>query len=168
MKTHVLWASVCVLVLIITSFFVHRQQDLKVKNLTEKNQILEENIKKMNQKEIDGSASKNKAFFEAFFNYSDADKRFDDVKKLTTKKGLDYAFPSRTNENHTVSVQSELLSLESYSKNIDESSELFLNVVELATTANSVTTNQTLIVQTTLKKVNNEWLVDDVQIKGNG
>lgn len=44
----------------------------------------------------------------------------------------------------------------------------FLNVVELATTANSVTTNQTLIVQTTLKKVNNEWLVDDVQIKGNG
>lgn len=54
MKTHVLWASVCVLVLIITSFFVHRQQDLKVKNLTEKNQILEENIKKMNQKEIDG------------------------------------------------------------------------------------------------------------------
>ncbi len=46
-----------------------------------------------------------------------------------------------------------MLSLESYSKTIDESYELFLNVVELATTANSVITNQTLIVQTTLKKV---------------
>ncbi|RHJ06985.1 hypothetical protein [Bacillus sonorensis] len=168
MKIHVLWASVCVCVLMITAFFVHRQQDLKIEKLKEKNEILEENIKKLNQKEIGNSASENKAFFETFFNYSDADKRFEDVKKLTTKKGLDYAFPSRTNEKHTVSVQSELLSLESYSRKIDESRELFLNVVELATTANSVTTNQTLILQTTLKKVNNEWLVDDVQVKGNG
>ncbi|ATH94151.1 hypothetical protein ACH95_01690 [Bacillus glycinifermentans] len=168
MKIHVVWASVCVFIFMITAFFVHRQQDLKVENLKEKNQVLEETIKKLNQKETENSASENKAFFEALFNYSDVDKRFEDVKKLTTEKGLDYAFPSRTNERHTVSIQSELLSLESYSRKVDESRELFLNVVELATTANSVTTNQTLIVQTTLIKVKDEWLVDDVQVKGNG
>ncbi|KRT94559.1 hypothetical protein AB447_214360 [Bacillus glycinifermentans] len=121
---------------------IHRQQDLKIENLKEKNQDLEETIKKLNQKKIQkNSASENKALFEALFNYSDVDKRFEDVKKLTTEKGLDYAFPSCTNEKHTVSIQSELLSLESYSRKVDESRELFLNVVELAATANSVTTN---------------------------
>ncbi|MED2942852.1 hypothetical protein P4282_10265 [Bacillus swezeyi] len=168
MKTHVVWASMCVFVFMITAFFVHRQQDLKIENLKRKNQVLEENIIKMNQKEAEGSASKNQAFFEAFFNYSDVDKRLESVRRLTTKRGLDYSFPSRTDEKHIVSVQSELLSLESYSKKNDESHVLFLNVVELATTANSVTSNQVLIVQTTLKKVNNEWLVDNVQVKGNG
>lgn len=65
-------------------------------------------------------------------------------------------------------MQSELLSLESYSKSLDESHELFLNIVEIGTTANSVTTNQVLIVQTTMKKEKNGWLVDNVQVKGNG
>lgn len=65
-------------------------------------------------------------------------------------------------------MQSELLSLESYSKPLDESHELYLNVVEIATTANSVTMNQVLIVQTTMKKEKDGWLVDNVQVKGNG
>lgn len=65
-------------------------------------------------------------------------------------------------------MQSELLSLESYSKSLDESHELFLNIVENATTANSVTTKQVLIVQTTMKKEKDGWLVDNVQVKGNG
>lgn len=50
MKIHVVWASVCVFIFMITAFFVHRQQDLKVENLKEKNQVLEETIKKLNQK----------------------------------------------------------------------------------------------------------------------
>ncbi|MCY8186081.1 hypothetical protein MOC31_21330, partial [Bacillus inaquosorum] len=37
-----------------------------------------------------------------------------------------------------------------------------------AATANSVTTNQVLIVQTTMKKEKDGWLVDNVQVKGNG
>ncbi len=94
----------------------------------------------MNLIESTSSASENKAFFEAFFNYSDIDKRYEIVKKHTTGKGFDYTFPSRLDQKHTVSVQSELLSLESYSKPLDEFHELFLNIVEVATTANSVTT----------------------------
>jgi S-adenosylmethionine:tRNA-ribosyltransferase-isomerase (queuine synthetase) len=114
------------------------------------------------------SASENRAFFDAFFNYSDIDKRYEKVRKVTTEKGFDFAFPSRSDQKHTVSVKSELLSLESYSKKIDDSHELFLNVVEVAIKANSVTTNQTLIIQTSLIKEKNKWLVDDVQVKGIG
>ncbi|MCY8522933.1 hypothetical protein [Bacillus atrophaeus] len=113
-------------------------------------------------------AAENHAFFEAFLNYSDINKRYQVVKKFTTEKGFDYAFPSRSDKKHSISVQSKLRSLESYSKPIDDSTELFLNVVEVSTTANSVTTQQVLIVQTKMKKEKNKWLVDDVQVKGNG
>ncbi|MED1229833.1 hypothetical protein P4T89_20505, partial [Bacillus nakamurai] len=83
-------------------------------------------------------------------------------------RGFDYAFPSRSDKKHSISVQSKLRSLESYSKPIDDSNELFLNIVEVSTTANSVTSQQVLIVQTKMKKEKNKWLVDNVQVKGNG
>lgn len=114
-----------------------------------------------------GSDSENRAFFEAFFNYTDIDKRYEKVRKVTNEKGFNFAFPSRSDQKYTVSVKSELLSLESYSKKIDDSHELYLNVAEVAITANSVTTNQTLIIYTSLIK-EKKWLVNDVQVKGNG
>lgn len=140
----------------------------KIELLNKRNELQKEKIEELNQTMNEGSASENRVFFEAFFNYSDIDKRNEKVRKVTTEKGFDYAFPSRSNQKHIVSVKSELLSLESYSKKIDDSHELFLNVVEVAITANSVTTNQTLIIQTSLIKEKNKWLVDDVQVKGNG
>ncbi|MEC1264179.1 hypothetical protein P9C50_05590 [Bacillus subtilis] len=166
MKTHIAWASACLLILL-TGFFANEQQTYKIEKLKDKNEVLTEKIKEINHIESTSSASGNKAFFEAFFNYSDIDMRYETVKKYTTGKGFDYAFPSRSNQKHTVSVQSELLSLESYSKPLDGSHELFLNIVEIATTANSVTTNQVLIVQTTMKKYKNLWKVDNVQVKAN-
>ncbi|KAF2421410.1 hypothetical protein ACMXZI_01800 [Bacillus subtilis] len=168
MKTHIAWASSCLLLILLTGFFTNGQQTYKIEKLKDKNEVLTEKIKELNHIESTSSASENKAFFEAFFNYSDIDKRYETVKKHTTGKGFDYAFPSRSDQKHTVSVQSELLSLESYSKPLDQSHELFLNVVEISTTANSVTTNQVLIVQTTMKKEKDGWLVDNVQVKGNG
>lgn len=69
---------------------------------------------------------------------------------------MDYAIPSRSREKHSASVLIELCSLESDSKPIDDSHELFLNIVEVATTANSVTSHQVLIVQTTMKKEKNK------------
>ncbi|MEC1900723.1 hypothetical protein [Bacillus atrophaeus] len=168
MKTHIRWASFCLLVFMVTAFWIYGQQDYKVEKIKDKNQVLTEKVKELSHAESVDGASENKAFFEAFFNYSDIDKRYETVKRHTTGKGLDYAFPSRSSEKHSVSVQSELRSLESYSKPIDDSNELFLNIVEVATTANSVTSHQVLIVQTTMKKEKNKWLVDDVQVKGNG
>ncbi|WP_394356307.1 hypothetical protein [Bacillus changyiensis] len=148
-------------------WFIHLSNKGEIEILTKKNEVQKKKIEQLNIRD-EGGALKNKKFFEAFFNYNDIDKRYEDIKKLTTNKGYDYAFPSRTDQKHTVSIKSELLSLESYSKKIDDSHELYLNVVELATTANSVTSNQILIVQTTLKKVNYEWMVDEVHVKGNG
>ncbi|MBA5715630.1 hypothetical protein DT035_12550 [Bacillus subtilis] len=168
MKTHIAWVLACLLLVMVTGFFTNGQQTYKIKKLKDKNEVLTEKIKELNHIESTSSASENKAFFEAFFNYSDIDKRYEKVKKHTTEKGFDYAFPSRSDQKHTVSVQSELLSLESYSKPLDQSHELFLNFVEISTTANSVTTNQVLIVQTTMKKEKDGWLVDNVQVKGNG
>jgi len=140
----------------------------KIESLNKQNEIQKKKIEEMNQIMNKGSASENRTFFEAFFNYSDIDKRYEKVRKITTEKGFDFAFPSRSDQKNTVSVKSELLLLESYSKKIDGSNELFLNVVEVAITVNSVTTNQTLIIQTSLIKEKNKWLVDDVQVKGNG
>ncbi|MDW7614297.1 hypothetical protein SC499_06045 [Peribacillus simplex] len=141
----------------------------KIESLNKQIELQKKKIEELNQTMNEGSASENTAFFEVFFNYSDNDKRYEKVRKVTTVKGFDFAFPSRGEQKkHTVSVKSELLSLESYSKKIDGSHELFLNVVEVAITANSVTTNQTLIIQTSLIKEKNKWLVDDVQVKGNG
>ncbi|MED1937929.1 hypothetical protein P4V25_17860 [Bacillus subtilis] len=168
MKIHIAWASACLLLILLTGFFTNGQQTYKIEKLKDKNEVLTKKLKELNHIESTSSASENKAFFEAFFNYSDIDKRYETVKKYTTEKGFDYAFPSRSDQKHTVSVKSVLLSLESYSKPLDESHELFLNVVEIATTANSVTTNQVLIVQTTMKRVEEGWLIDNVQVKGNG
>lgn len=140
----------------------------KIESLNKQNELQKKKIEDLNQTINKGSASENTVFFEAFFNYSDIYKRYEKVRIVTTEKGFDFAFPSRNNQKHMVSVKSELLSLESYLKKIDGSHELFLNVVEVAITANSVTTNQTLIIQTSLIKEKNKWLVDNVQVKGNG
>ncbi|MED4801916.1 hypothetical protein P9684_19165 [Bacillus atrophaeus] len=168
MKTHITWASICLFMWMITAFWIYGQQDYEIDSLNKKNHVLMEKNKELNQIQSEGSAKKNKEFFEAFLNYSDIDKRYDAVKKYTTEKGFDYAFPSRSDKKHSISVQSKLRSLESYSKPIDDSTELFLNIVEVSTTANSVTSQQVLIVQTKMKKEKNKWLVDDVQVKGNG
>lgn len=140
----------------------------KIESLNKLNDIQMKKIDELSHIMNEGSASENRAFFEALFNYSDIDKLYEEVRKVTTERGFEFAFPSRSDQKHTVSLKSELLSLESYSKKIDGSHELFLNVVEVAITANSVTTNQTLIIQTSLIKEKNKWLVDDVQVKGNG
>ncbi|SSS88295.1 Uncharacterised protein [Acinetobacter baumannii] len=140
----------------------------KIELLNKQNELQKKKIEELNQTMNEGSASENRAFFEAFFNYSDIDKRYEKVREVSTEKGFDFAFPSRSDQKHKVSVKSELLSLESYSKKIDGSHELFLNVVEVAITANSVTSNPTLIIQTSLIKEKNKWVVDDVQVKGNG
>ncbi|AME06326.1 hypothetical protein NNG64_02645 [Bacillus siamensis] len=168
MKTHISWICVCFFVGLVTAYWFHGAQSSKIDQLNKKNDVLIEKNKELSQIQDEGSAKKNKAFFEAFLNYSDIDKRYDSVKKYTTEKGFDYAFPSRSDKKHSISVQSKLRSLESYSKPIDDSTELFLNVVEVSTTANSVTSHQVLIVQTKMKKEKNKWLVDDVQVKGNG
>ncbi|WP_280145753.1 hypothetical protein P5487_002585 [Bacillus amyloliquefaciens] len=168
MKTHISWICVCFFVGLVTAYWFHGAQSSKIDQLNKKNDMLIEKNKELSQIQDEGSAKKNKAFFEAFLNYGDIDKRYDAVKKYTTEKGFDYAFPSRSDKKHSISVQSKLRSLESYSKPIDDSTELFLNVVEVSTTANSVTSHQVLIVQTKMKKEKNKWLVDDVQVKGNG
>ncbi|AUJ75367.1 hypothetical protein NNG64_19785 [Bacillus siamensis] len=168
MKTHISWICVCFFVGLVTAYWFHGAQSFKIDQLNKKNDVLIEKNKELSQIQDEGSAKKNKAFFEAFLNYSDIDKRYDEVKKYTTEKGFDYAFPSRSDKKHSISVQSKLRSLESYSKPIDDSTELFLNIVEVSTTANSVTSQQVLIVQTKMKKEKNKWLVDDVQVKGNG
>ncbi|MFB4185438.1 hypothetical protein [Bacillus velezensis] len=168
MKTHISWICVCFFVGLVTAYWFYGAQHSKIDQLNKKNDVLIEKNKELSQIQSEGSAKKNKAFFEAFLNYSDIDKRYDEVKKYTTEKGFDYAFPSRSDKKHSISVQSKLRSLESYSKRIDDSTELFLNIVEVSTTANSVTSHQVLIVQTKMKKEKNMWLVDDVQVKGNG
>ncbi|SDN51082.1 hypothetical protein SAMN04488137_4712 [Fictibacillus solisalsi] len=163
----------CGVLLIGYTFFIKGITGLsyneKIESLNKQNVIQKKKIEELSQTMNERSVSKNRAFFEALFNYTDIDKRYEKVQNLTTEKGFAFAFPSRSDQKHTVSVKSELLSLENYSK-IDGSgsNELFLNVVEVAVTANSVTTNQTLIIQTSLIKEKNKWLVDDVQVKGNG
>ncbi|QKN90915.1 hypothetical protein [Bacillus amyloliquefaciens] len=168
MKTHISWICVCFFVGLVTAYWFHGAQHFKIDQLNKKNEVLIEKNKELSQIQYEDSAKKNKEFFEAFLNYSDIDKRYDAVKKYTTEKGFDYAFPSRSDKKHSISVQSKLRSLESYSKPIDDSTELFLNIVEVSATANSVTSQQVLIVQTKMKKEKNKWLVDDVQVKGNG
>ncbi|WP_366592247.1 hypothetical protein [Bacillus subtilis] len=168
MKTHISWICVCFFVGLVTAYWFHGAQDSKIDQLNKKNDLLIEKNKELSQIQSEGSAKKNKEFFEALLDYSDIDKRYEAVKKYTTEKGFDYAFPSRSDKKHSISVQSKLRSLESYSKPIDDSTELFLNIVEVSTTANSVTSQQVLIVQTKMKKEKNKWLVDDVQVKGNG
>ncbi|MEH7798505.1 hypothetical protein CUU65_12715 [Bacillus safensis] len=135
----------------------------------EKNQALKEKQKienKINQVTSSEAADMNQKFFEAFFQYEDADDREGAVRKLATDKAMSYAFPSKSPEKHSVTMQGDLLSLESYSKKIDEDRELYLNEAKIALTVNAVTTKQELIIQTELKKEKGGWIVDNVQVKG--
>ncbi len=109
----------------------------------------------------------NQKFFEAFFQYEDADDREKAVRKLATDKAMSYAFPSKAPKKHSVTMQGDLLSLESYSKKVDEKHELYLNEAKIALTVNAVTTQQNIIIQTELiKKDKNKWIVDNIQVKG--
>ncbi|MCY7573762.1 hypothetical protein [Bacillus pumilus] len=135
----------------------------------EKNQAIRDKQKienKMSQLEESEAADMNQKFFEAFFQYEDADDREGAVRKLATDKAMSYAFPSKSPEKHSVTMQGDLLSLESYSKKVDEDRELYLNEVKIALTVNAVTTKQELIIQTELKKEKGGWIVDNVQVKG--
>ncbi|WP_224925137.1 hypothetical protein [Bacillus pumilus] len=135
----------------------------------EKNQAIRDKQKienKMNHMTNSEAADMNQKFFEAFFQYEDADDREGAVKKLATDKAMSYAFPSKAPKKHSVTIRSELLSLESYSKKVDQNRELYLNEAKTAVTVNAVTSKHTLIVQTELKKEKGEWVVDNVQVKG--
>ncbi|UTX09451.1 hypothetical protein NMH04_02890 [Bacillus altitudinis] len=135
----------------------------------EKNQALKEKQKienKINQVTSSEAADMNQKFFEAFFQYENADDREGAVRKLATDKAMSYAFPSKSPEKHSVTMQGDLLSLESYSKKVDEDRELYLNEAKIALTVNAVTTKQELIIQTELKKEKGGWIVDNVQVKG--
>lgn len=59
----------------IISFFTNGQQTYKIEKLKDKNEVLTGKIKELNHIESTSSASENKAFFEAFFNYSDIEAR---------------------------------------------------------------------------------------------
>ncbi|MGN2664645.1 hypothetical protein [Bacillus altitudinis] len=135
----------------------------------EKNQAIRDKQKienKMNHMTNSEAADMNQKFFEAFFQYEDADDREGAVKKLATDKAMSYAFPSKAPKKHSVTIRSDLLSLESYSKKVDQNRELYLNEAKTAVTVNAVTSKHTLIVQTELKKEKGKWVVDNVQVKG--
>ncbi|MFP3421199.1 hypothetical protein R0K19_17455 [Bacillus sp. SIMBA_161] len=135
----------------------------------EKNQAIRDKQKienKMSQLEESEAADTNQKFFKAFFQYEDADDREGAVRKLATDKAMSYAFPSKAPKKHSVTIRSDLLSLESYSKKVDENRELYLNEAKTAVTVNAVTSKHTLIIQTELKKEKGGWVVDNVQVKG--
>lgn len=134
----------------------------------EKNQAIRDKQKienKMSQLAESEAAKVNQKFFEAFFQYEDADDREKAVRKLATDKAMSYAFPSKAPKKHSVTMQGDLLSLESYSKKVDEKHELYLNEAKIALTVNAITTQQTIIIQTELIKKENKWIVDNVQVK---
>lgn len=153
-----------ILILGITSYYMTYS-----KLSAEKNQALKEKQRienKMNHMTNSEAADMNQKFFEAFFQYEDADDRESAVRKLATDKAMSYAFPSKAPKKHSVTMQGDLLSLESYSKKVDEKHELYLNEAKIALTVNAVTTKQELIIQTELKKDKGAWVVDNVQVKG--
>ncbi|APT49061.1 hypothetical protein [Bacillus safensis] len=153
-----------ILILGITSYYMTYN-----KLSAEKNQALKEKQKienKMNHMTNSEAADMNQKFFEAFFQYEDADDREKAVRKLATDKAMSYAFPSKAPKKHSVTMQGDLLSLESYSKKVDEDRELYLNEAKIALTVNAVTTKQELIIQTELKKEKGGWIVDNLQVKG--
>ncbi|AVM23325.1 hypothetical protein [Bacillus pumilus] len=153
-----------ILILGITSYYMTYN-----KLSAEKNQALKEKQKienKMNHMTKSEAADMNQKFFEAFFQYEDADDREKAVRKLATDKAMSYAFPSKAPKKHSVTMQGDLISLESYSKKVDEKHELYLNEAKIALTVNAVTTKQELIIQTELKKEKGGWIVDNIQVKG--
>lgn len=66
MKTHIVWASSCLLLILLTGFFTNGQQTYKIEKLKDKNEILTEKIKELNHIESTSSASENKAFLKRF------------------------------------------------------------------------------------------------------
>ena len=153
-----------ILILGITSYYMTYN-----KLSTEKNQAIKDRQRvenQMSQLKESEAAKVNQKFFEAFFQYEDADDREKAVRKLATDKAMSYAFPSKAPKKHSVTMQGDLLSLESYSKKVDEKHELYLNEAKIALTVNAVTTKQELIIQTELKKEKDGWIVDNVQVKG--
>ncbi|WP_332284843.1 hypothetical protein [Bacillus safensis] len=152
-----------ILILGITSYYMTYNKLSAEKNQAIKDRQRVEN--QMSQKESE-AAKVNQKFFEAFFQYEDADDREKAVRKLATDKAMSYAFPSKAPKKHSVTMKGDLLSLESYSKKVDEKHELYLNEAKIALTVNAVTTKQELIIQTELKKEKGGWIVDNVQVKG--
>ncbi|KIL24012.1 hypothetical protein B4133_0525 [Bacillus altitudinis] len=153
-----------ILILGITSYYMTYNKLNAEKNQAIKDRQRVEN--QMSQLKESEAAKVNQKFFEAFFQYEDADDREGAVRKLATDKAMSYAFPSKSPEKHSVTMQGDLLSLESYSKKVDEGRELYLNEAKIALTVNAVTTKQELIIQTELKKEKDGWIVDNVQVKG--
>ncbi|WP_019744005.1 hypothetical protein [Bacillus altitudinis] len=153
-----------ILILGITSYYMTYNKLSAEKNQAIKDRQRVEN--QMSQLKESEAAKLNQKFFEAFFRYEDADDREGAVRKLATDKAMSYAFPSKSPEKHSVTMQGDLLSLESYSKKVDEDRELYLNEVKIALTVNAVTTKQELIIQTELKKEKAGWIVDNIQVKG--
>ncbi|MCY7479588.1 MULTISPECIES: hypothetical protein [Bacillus] len=153
-----------ILILGITSYYMTYNKLSAEKNQAIKDRQRVEN--QMSQLKESEAAKVNQKFFEAFFQYEDADDREGAVRKLATDKAMSYAFPSKSPEKHSVTIRSDLLSLESYSKKVDQNKELYLNEAKTAVTVNAVTSQQTLIIQTELKKEKGGWIVDNVQVKG--
>ncbi|MFE5473300.1 hypothetical protein [Bacillus safensis] len=153
-----------ILILGITSYYMTYNKLSAEKNQAIKDRQRVEN--QMSQLKESEAADMNQKFFEAFFQYEDADDREKAVRKLATDKAMSYAFPSKAPKKHSVTMQGDLLSLESYSKKVDEKHELYLNEAKIALTVNAVTTKQELIIQTELKKEKGGWIVDNVQVKG--
>lgn len=153
-----------VLILGITSCYMTYSKLSAEKNQAIKDRQRVEN--QMSQLKESEAAKVNQKFFEAFFQYEDADDREKAVRKLATDKAMSYAFPSKSPKEHSVTMQGDLLSLETYSKKVDDNHELYLNEAKIAVTANAVTTKQELIIQTVLKKDKGGWIVDNVQVKG--
>ncbi|WP_342461957.1 hypothetical protein [Bacillus sp. FSL R5-0286] len=153
-----------VLILGISSYYMTYSKLSAEKNQAIKDRQRVEN--QMSQLKESEATKVNQKFFEAFFQYEDADGREKAVRKLATDKAMSYAFPSKAPKKHSVTMQGDLLSLESYSKKVDEKHELYLNEAKIALTVNAVTTQQTLIIQTELKKQKGGWIVENVQVKG--
>ncbi|KJF45977.1 hypothetical protein [Bacillus altitudinis] len=153
-----------ILILGITSYYMTYNKLSAEKNQAIKDRQRVEN--QMSQLKESEAADMNQKFFEAFFQYEDADDREKAVRKLATDKAMSYAFPSKAPKKHSVTMKGDLLSLESYSKKVDDKHELYLNEAKIALTVNAVTTKQELIIQTELKKEKGGWIVDNVQVKG--
>ena len=55
MKTHIAWASACLLLILLTGFFTNGQQTYKIEKLKDKNEVLTEKIKELNHIESTSS-----------------------------------------------------------------------------------------------------------------
>ncbi|MGQ8972661.1 hypothetical protein [Bacillus altitudinis] len=91
-----------ILILGITSYYMTN----KLSN--EKNQAIKDRQRvenQMSQLKESEAAKVNQKFFEAFFQYEDADDRESAVRKLATDKAMSYAFPSKAPKKHSVTMR---------------------------------------------------------------